>query len=527
MALSKFYKSNIFYIVVLILLCFPSLYSLFHNGIFVSDDGEWMIIRLSAFYEMLKLGEVPVRFIARLNNGYGYPVSNFMYPGFLYFGSFIHLFGFGFVTTIKIIFGLGLLSSGVFTYFWLGKLFSKIPAFFGAVIYIYMPYHLFDLYVRGSVGEVIALSIIPFIFWQIERKSMLWIAFGIATLILSHNTLAFLFVIPLALYAIIQNKQKDIRKKILFSMIPFIFGIGLASFFWIPALYDLQYTVFRSVSISNWQQYFATVSLIGHVTIGVFVAGIFLLFTKKIQASPYKKDYIFFIIIGLLSLSVSLPISFPFWMYFPTAFIQFPFRFLSLTILSSAFLVTFFLSLMSNKKIQILIGIVLYVSAMYTCLSYMLPKEFIDKGDLYYISNFSTTTIKDEYMPIWVKESLPGGSSQKIKIIQGRGKLSEVVIRGNQVNAHATMQKNGIIQVNTIYFPGWQVYVDGKKQHIFPVSPFGFMQFSLPVGMHSVIVVFGETPVRLFADFLSGITLLVIVFLSVYQVRYNRTTYKK
>lgn len=66
---------------------------LMRSGFFITDDGEWMIIRLSAFYQSLADGQFPVRFLGRLNNSYGYPVSNFLYPGFLYLGSLLHILG--------------------------------------------------------------------------------------------------------------------------------------------------------------------------------------------------------------------------------------------------------------------------------------------------------------------------------------------------------------------------------------------------------------------------------------------------
>ena len=53
------------------------LWPLFYRGFFVTDDGDWMIIRLSAFYQSLAEGQFPVRFLGRLYHNYGYPVANF------------------------------------------------------------------------------------------------------------------------------------------------------------------------------------------------------------------------------------------------------------------------------------------------------------------------------------------------------------------------------------------------------------------------------------------------------------------
>ena len=70
------------------------LWPLFRHGFFITDDGDWMVIRLSAFYQSLADGQFPVRFLGRLYHNYGYPVSNFLYPGFLYVGSFFRFWDF-------------------------------------------------------------------------------------------------------------------------------------------------------------------------------------------------------------------------------------------------------------------------------------------------------------------------------------------------------------------------------------------------------------------------------------------------
>ena len=79
-------KINLFWVVIIFLAVLPSLYGVWHSGFFVSDDGNWMVIRFSAFYQALADGQFPVRFLDRLNYSYGYPVANFLYPGFMYIG---------------------------------------------------------------------------------------------------------------------------------------------------------------------------------------------------------------------------------------------------------------------------------------------------------------------------------------------------------------------------------------------------------------------------------------------------------
>src|SRR3990172_13186686 len=222
-------------IVILLLLMIPSIWFLLLPGFFESDDGEWMVIRFSAFYQAFVDGQFPVRFLGRLNHGFGYPVANFLYPGFMYFAVPIHVLGLNFVDTIKAVLVFSMLTTAIFSYFWLSKIFDRFSAIAGSVVITYTPYHLFDLYKRGSVGELFALAWIAFILWMIEVKSLLFVSIGISLLAISHNTMFLLFTPLLFAYSLI-------RKTISFkeAIVSFILGVLMSSFFIVPAIYELQ-----------------------------------------------------------------------------------------------------------------------------------------------------------------------------------------------------------------------------------------------------------------------------------------------
>src|SRR5258708_6496125 len=219
-------ENDFFCIGLLLVCCIPALFGLFHSGFFVTDDGNWMVIRFAAFYKALVRGEFPTRFLPQLNHGYGYPVSDFLYPLFMYLGVPVKALGVSFVNTIKIILALSLVMSGAFTYLWLRKLFSCLASFIGALVYVYFPYHIYDINIRGSVGEVLALCIIPFIFWQVESGNYLLVSIGIALLVLAHNTLALLFLPVILLYVFFVRQYSLVKlgKVILLAL-------GLSAFF--------------------------------------------------------------------------------------------------------------------------------------------------------------------------------------------------------------------------------------------------------------------------------------------------------
>ncbi|MBU4098905.1 hypothetical protein KJ980_04610 [Patescibacteria group bacterium] len=493
-------KKKLLPILLILLFSIPAILPLFHKGFFVTDDGEWMIIRFSAFHQAFRDGQFPVRFLGRLNQEYGYPAANFMYPGFMYLGEFIHLLRFGFVDTVKIIFGLSLITSAVFAYLWLTKIFNKIPAFFGALFFLYNPYHLFDIYRRGSLGEILAIGIIPMILWSIESKRPVFYAFSIGLLIISHNTLALLFLPLIFIYMYLSNS-----KYFLFSVL----GIGLAAFFWLPAIYDLQFTVFSKVKISNWENYFSDINLLGIANIIVFViTGIILITRKKL----YRKATLFFII-TYLSIFFSLPFSREFWKFLPVSVIQFPFRVLSISIIGFSFLIAFLLNRF-KVKIQLSLGLLLLSILLFYSAQYILKNEYFDKGEGYYSTNMATTTVKDEYMPLWVKQKPLQRYDKKVDLIKGQGSVQDIVYNNKKISFSADIKKDALIQVNTIYWPGWSAFIDGKKVDIRYNNERGLIQFSIPAGSHNIVVNFGETPMRLAGDIVSILSFIILILLA-------------
>ncbi len=60
---------------------------------------------------------------------------------------------------------------------------------------------------------------------------------------------------------------------------------------------------------------------------------------------------------------------------------------------------------------------------------------------------------------------------------------------------------------NTFYFPGWQARLDGRPLPIGPTVPHGRIGVAIPAGQHNLVVWFGPTPRRVFAN---GVSLLAV-----------------
>lgn len=491
-------------IVLLLILAFPLILPLLKSGMFISDDGNWMVVRLSDFHKSLRDGQFPVRWAGRLNHEFGYPVFNFLYPGVLYLGEVIHLLGFNFITSIKILFGLSMLASLFFSYLWLKTKFGRFPALVGSIIYGYAPYHLFDLYKRGSLGEIVALAAVPLIFWAIEKRRSTILSLCIALLITVHNTVAFLFLPVAFLYSMIRGERK------VKSLISFVLGVLLASFFWLPALYDRQFTKFDSIEISNWTEFFLNPQnfyLLGWGSVLIFILSVFMVVKKM------STKVIFFLCLFFMSVFFASSYSNFLWNNtFLPKLIQFPWRLLSLTIIASAFLGAYLIESIPGK-LKILTGLILAGIFIYSSQLSLKNIQYEIKEEGYYSTNEDTTTVKNEYMPKWVKILPIDRPEKKAEIISGKGELtaffqnsSKIILKGGTITP-------AVVKVNIVYFPGWQAKVNGAITPISYENPQGVITFSVPSGGHEIEIEWKETPIRLIADLISITTLLVLVVL--------------
>jgi uncharacterized membrane protein YfhO len=76
----------------------------------------------------------------------------------------------------------------------------------------------------------------------------------------------------------------------------------------------------------------------------------------------------------------------------------------------------------------------------------------------------------------------------------------------------ADVAEEALLQVNTYYFPGWTLYVDGVQTAIDHGNPQGLIQFSLQPGEHQVQLLFRDTAVRRWGTRLSFLALLLLLF---------------
>lgn len=487
-------------------LLLPIIWPLLQPGFFVTDDGNWMIIRLASFHQTLRSGQFPVRFLENLNHGYGYPVLNFLYPLPFYFAEVLHLSGLSFLNSIKGLFILSFLFSAWGMYLFSKNEWGKQAAIISAVIYSILPYRLFDVYKRGSIGEAVAFIFPPLVFLFLRRffkqrnfRDLALSSVSLAGLITAHNVVAFLFM-PIILFYILIICIQAINKKqaVIYSFIFLILSFSLSAFFWIPAIAELQYTRASLVQVSNFADNFVSRDNFMQI-FGILIPSIVLLSMFKALREKNKA------ILIVLSVTVCFiffvtPFSATIWNIIPLPrFVQFPWRFLSVIVFFVALLSGYFFSKIKN---WLVIGLIVLVLIWYSSSQIKTVPQF--HSDSYFETNDDSTTVKNEYMPKWVKQDFTNRPSYKFKEV-----LTKKEINSDKIFTLTNTQ----IEASEVYFPGQTVLINGKVVESWP-NQNGLVQFSVPKGEHEVKLVFKENWLRLGSNLISlGAILLTLVLI--------------
>jgi hypothetical protein len=515
----------------------PIVWPFLRPGYFPTHDGEWAVIRLAEMHRELKDLQIPPRWSDYLNHGYGYPLFLFNYPFPYFLADFFHFFGFGLVISIKIVFILSIVLSGLSMFVLARKFWGNWGGVLSVVFYLYLPFRLVDLFVRGSIGESLAFVFYPLLFFLglnlLEKKSIFWIlATAAATfgLILTHNVMALVFF-PFFLFFLFFFRKPFSFLPLLSSL---VLGFSLAAFFWLPALLEKKFVVVGGQPISDISQHFVNLSQlilpswgynqvgqassfsfqIGWVHLLAFIACLYL--TRKA-----RKIFLPVFISTLVLVLLMLPYSLFFWQHTPPfSAVDFPWRLLGL--------VGFFVSFLSGAIIKsrvgeylapILVALVISVNA-----SYAKPIASINKPDSYYASNDATTTSFNELMPVWVQKKLTNRPQNKVEIITKKGKIKSLSFNSRKIDFLIEAEEKALLQINTIYFPGWRFWLDKKEVPISYDNPSGLIRLEVPQGKHEVRGRLTNTPVRTMGNLLS---LLAAGVFAILWWRYSTINHKE
>lgn len=537
-----------------------------------TDDAVQHLYRLVALDSSVRHGDLWPRYVPTLVYGYGIPLFNFYSPVSLYPLEALHLLGIRFLDALLVGVMFYALAGALGAYL-LGRCWGGTLAGIGAAVaYTYAPYSLFNLYQRGAVGEVAGLALLPWVLWAFDRlaahgrrRHFALAVFSCSLLILVHNITALYGIFILIPYCLLLWwTGKNPPRIFVHLLLAGVLAVGLATFFWLPALAESQYVQLNRMNIGvaatpdtpafyaafqnladtlAWPETADLTRLnqpaqrtLGWPQILLSVLGVTLAFWRHRGGQRHRglrgKIVIALVVIVVFVFTTTRLSS---WLWTITPFInrfQFPWRGLGPASLMLALTAGAGMALIA-KHIPRQIGQVTWmVGCIAAMVLYAVPwlyrlyipdppaESIVDAQDYERKTGQMGGTAMGDYLPRWViilpaSDRLIGLYAQS-EIIPRLQPLPGVVTleQADWGMTHATLafsaKEATTLTFDWFYFPGWWAELDQGPIAVSPTEPSGLLGINVPAGEHSLEIGFGPTPLRLGAVIVSGVFLLIL-----------------
>jgi len=471
------------------------------------------------FSQQFWKGEWYPRWLTGMNHGLGSP-SLFVYPPLpSYVYALLEPAGkIGHVNAFRMEEFLVLFGSGVCAFLWLSTMVDWGIALAGAVFYMLMPYHLaVDYYRRTALSECWALAWMPLILYlgaktilRKERAHQVGLAVACALLILSHVVSALMFfLIPMAV-AISSSPRGQKLRFLLRVAGPMLLGVGLSSFYLVPALFHARYfPVSRLPLWSNLQANLLTlrklyessgfIRTIAFTTFDMIalcaICGVLVLLKSRDPSS--RKQASFWLAVCIIPTFLMSSLSFPVWKLFPSLFaaVQYPWRFNVVLCLASAAIVVVFLSeIWSLSRLSRGVALLLLFAATNPWL--------ISYGIIWRRYQTQTAQQKppvnddDGWFPAW---SVPGidetsalraSREPKVRFLGIAGTSNVRRWEPRHIEFQTDSPTGGPVMINQFYYPSWTASAAGAVQplEVKAAMPEGLLELEVPGGRQEVRV---------------------------------------
>lgn len=547
-----------------ILLALVAATPLFQHHLTAGDDTYFHLFRFVHLDALFQNNIWYSRWLPKLVYGYGYPLFNYYAPASYYLAYLPRLFGLTLPLTLLIGYITTFVIQALGTFLWARRLLGAQIALLVVAAVVFSPYTLINAVHRGAFAECMALALMPFTFWLLERCIHIGSRRDIAgfvgvtsVLILTHNITALITIPTLVCYTLIFGRKA--AGKSLSHLLGYLaLAIGCATWFWLPALRETDFVqiglLTEPVSF-HYTRHFLTLSEIFstpffydayiinqerfyslHLPVAI-LAFIGLLGVAKLRTSLQRTVVLASGLIIMVTIFLMLPYAIWFWEQLPLIkFLQFPWRFLGLTTQYLALLAGFGTRVIWRKlsfsPIPILISLIAIWSIPWGLsnnqdrISVWEEVTIVDSAMFTAKKSGYGTTSMGEFTPIGVAEFPPfqgvatafNPERLTVRSLPAGSQIVSAAYTDLTYDIVVDLPEQTNLVFDTFYFPGWQVWVDEQRVPIRPTAPHGLISFPVPAGEHEVVVNFGTTPLRRIAVAVSIGSLITTAFV-VYRTR--------
>ncbi len=522
------------------------------NGFPAGHDTPAHVTYTYLFDRAIRDGQFPVRWVEGVRYGYSQPLFNFYQPGFYYLVEATHLLFPSLALSLKLTVILVWALAGGFMFL----LFSKhglLPGLLAASLVACSPYVLLDVYVRAAYPELSAIALAIGLLWAVEHarhSSPPWLVVALALLtclaLMCHLPTVLIFS-PLLAVAIGRGVlHPGTRRNAIVSATACTVGAGLAAFYVIPALGELQHTRIAELT-SNYFDYHRhfvyprqwllydwgfggsvegpndqmsfQLGIAQLTAIAAAIGALVWAMVARRSRAPvwHLAPWLAVVAVALLLMTET---SVALWDAIPAlAYLQFPWRFLMLVTVACGALGAGALAMVPNRTVQWAILLAATTGQLALVHGYARPSSYIvparmDIDDRDWSDTPAAQAaafVESGYFPATVS-TLPTSEVRRWAVSDPRASVTERVLTDVHVGLDIYTTRPVDLTINAHAFPGWTITLD--RQTVTPrVQPhLGFQIVSVPPGRHRVNAVFGNTPIRMLAN---GISLVSVVLLGI------------
>lgn len=530
--LSKYYPTIIVLLVGLFLTS-----SLLRPGWYLSHDGIFHIYRTEEALSMLKLGHFPLRWAGNFDQGFGIPLFSFVYPLPYYLSATLSV-ALGAMWSLKATTIASYVLGGLGMYLLLSSR-GRSFGLFGALIFLLTPYQFLNIFVRGTIGETLAIGLMPWVLYSYQNlkknnhKLKWYHPLPLAGVLLAHNFLGILFATFLFGYMLMD------RSSLKRSLASLFISLGLSAFFVLPMIlqknllysfeykdltfrFDQHFVTLKQLLYSKWDYWYSMPGEddgmsfqlgISHLTLAIL--GILAIIWKSRNSINL---YLIFAYLGTVFLMHGK--SYFIWNSLPLLqSVQFPWRFLFMPLILTPLLASNFITLIKSKNLRYFLMSCFIVLAFINIRNYRNPMKFLDNVEftdlyrLYY--NKTSTTFRTEILPKW---SGPKERFKTDELLVNSGNMTIDALSHDPLKINVTINNkpdssDGRVTILRNYYPGWTVTMDDTKKIKISPTEDGMIMLKPELGVHNYEIKMSSTPVELFSNAASLLSILTLGYL--------------
>lgn len=546
----------------------------------LSGHSAWIdLARTVEFDAAIRAGDFFPTWSPDFYSGYGSPIFQFYAPLAYYVTELPILAGCDFPTALKVTQLLALFASGLAMYRLTSSHFSGWAACVGGVFYMLAPYRLVDMFIRHALAEHCAFIWLPLIAWGTERfltqRSRAGLVTGVlasAALIFTHNIMALIgFPVCITMGWVLAGPARGRHSLLLGGMVG-VLGVGLATFFWWPAMSGRPLTQaeasltggyydFHHHFVTAWQfldpHWNFGVSggkpgdsmpvQIGwpHLLTGLVVLAMLLM--RRQGEGEDGRRRVAWGIVGLLVMGIGTFMcsgaSHVVWEILPLVkYVQFPWRFLGLVVFGAALCATVLADRLAaggeRRALLASLGLIFILLTAYypyysqarffvadkrTAKLANLPPEEVDTlevaGFLVPLGRSTTpadlramherATSSDDFLPRDVKEK---PADPPARMIDSEGEVhTSTQAQQNRYRSLLHLAVPGHALLRQFWFPGWEATVDGVSVPTTAAGPSALVSCNVPAGDHVVEFFYRSLPQRRVGILISLSSLILLI----------------